>query len=159
MLCWGGMGVHTPLRHMLWATSRYSLDVRVYRWLSAKCSVQKRPASTPPSVEAQMGQGARQAHPMPTAGAAPLDHPMHALTLRAPSPSPDKALHEDQIAGAVIPVTPHNRWQAGALQTTETDWLRAAEFQFSRTCSRTACTRAHTCADQDSGTATPLLCP
>ena len=46
-----------------------------------------------------MGQGNRQAHPMPAAGAAPPDHPMHALTLRAPSPSPDKALHEDQIAG------------------------------------------------------------
>ncbi len=46
-----------------------------------------------------MGQGNRQAHPLPAAGAAPLDHPMHALTLRVPSPSPDKALHEDQIAG------------------------------------------------------------
>ena len=85
---------------LLWVKSRDKLATISH----PKHDLQKRPASTPPSVEAQTGQGSRQAHPLPTAGAVPLDHPMHALTLRAPSPSPDKALHEDQIAGMGVAV-------------------------------------------------------
>ena len=68
----------------------------------AQLLAQKRPSSTPPSVEGQMAQGPRQAYPMPAAGAAPLDHSVHAIALRAPSPSPEKALHEDQIAGSAL---------------------------------------------------------
>lgn len=74
-----------------------------------------------------MGQGARQAHPMPAAGTVPLDHPMHALTLRAPSPSSGKALHEDQIAGAIIAAEHTSRLRAGLFEVftmlAENDWL------------------------------------
>ena len=64
--------------------------------------LQKRPASTPPSAEAQLAQAARQAHPLPMAGAVPMEHPASTQTLRAPSLTPERALHQDQVAGAAF---------------------------------------------------------
>lgn len=66
--------------------------------------MQKRPASTPPSVEAQLAQAAalpaRLGSTGPMAGAVPGDHPLHSLSLGDPSAILNRALQEDQMAGA-----------------------------------------------------------